>query len=384
MSFSSSFSVQPVAIASSRPIHIRIVTRHNFRVEFSAINYLINATRYNKVSFDTEYPGQLFHSDPKQSLHPAAAYSLMKANVDDLKLIQVGLVVSDAEGNLPHFNTNFVYVWEFLLSDFDVDNDEGDNDSIGLLMRQGVDFEFNLREGINRRDFVTMLMWSGLVGRGNSRVTWITFNGAHQKPYVTTVRIDQITGGDVVQRDSAEVHGVSNYSSMEGVLYCKTHFEQVSKKFSDLMSWYATLQLHPFYGTKQCFPSWTFCLYFFCLQGRAPSKLSAMFGTQDKCSVCKKTVYPLEKVTVEGEFYHKGCFRCSHGGCNLNPSSYAALDGILYCKPHFNQLFREKGSYTHLTKTASLKKNAAAAVAEAAAATSAPEHTAEEPINAAE
>ncbi|CAM8946763.1 unnamed protein product [Rhodiola kirilowii] len=187
MSFSSSFSVQPVAIASSRPMQIRVVTRHNFRVEFSAINYLINATRYNKVSFDTEYPGQLFHSDPKQSLHPAAAYSLMKANVDDLKLIQVGLVVSDAEGNLPHFNTNFVYVWEFILSDFDVDNDEGDNDSIGILMRQGVDFEFNLREGINRRDFVTMLMWSGLVGRGNSRVTWITFNGAYDLGYMIKI-----------------------------------------------------------------------------------------------------------------------------------------------------------------------------------------------------
>ncbi|CAM8903497.1 unnamed protein product [Rhodiola kirilowii] len=184
MSFSSTFSVQPVAIASSRPIQIRVVTRHNFRVEFSAINYLINATRYNKVSFDTEYPGQLFHSDPKHPLHPAAAYSLMKVNVDDLKLIQVGLVVSDAEGNLPHFSTNFVYVWEFLLSDFDVDNDAGDNDSIGLLMRQGVDFEFNLREGISRRDFVTMLMWSGLMGRANSRVTWITFNGAYDLGYM--------------------------------------------------------------------------------------------------------------------------------------------------------------------------------------------------------
>lgn len=33
------------------------------------------------------------------------------------------------------------------------------------------------------------------------------------------------------------------------------------------------------------------------LQTRAPSKLSAMFsGTQEKCQVCKRTVYPLEKV----------------------------------------------------------------------------------------
>uniref|UniRef100_A0A2N9J3F9 LIM zinc-binding domain-containing protein n=1 Tax=Fagus sylvatica TaxID=28930 RepID=A0A2N9J3F9_FAGSY len=91
---------------------------------------------------------------------------------------------------------------------------------------------------------------------------------------------------------------------------------------------------------------------------RAPSKLSSMFsGTQEKCEVCKKTVYPLEKVTIEGNFYHKPCFRCAHGGCFLTQSSYASLDGFLYCKHHFSQLFKEKGSYNHLTKTASLKKN---------------------------
>lgn len=54
---------------------------------------------------------------------------------------------------------------------------------------------------------------------------------------------------------------------------------------------------------------------------------------------------------MEGEFYHKSCFKCAHGGCLLTTSSYAALDGILYCKPHFAQLFKEKGSYNHLTMT---------------------------------
>uniref|UniRef100_D6MJX5 Transcription factor n=1 Tax=Lycoris longituba TaxID=272140 RepID=D6MJX5_9ASPA len=56
---------------------------------------------------------------------------------------------------------------------------------------------------------------------------------------------------------------------------------------------------------------------------------------------------------------HKTCFKCSHGGCTLTPSSYAALDGILYCKHHFAQLFKEKGSYSHLTKTASMRKSSA-------------------------
>lgn len=70
----------------------------------------------------------------------------------------------------------------------------------------------------------------------------------------------------------------------------------------------------------------------------------------------------ISQITVEGEFYHKNCFRCNHGGCFLTPSSYAALDGILYCKHHFAQLFKEKGSYNHLIKTASMKKGGAPAV----------------------
>lgn len=133
---------------------------------------------------------------------------------------------------------------------------------------------------------------------------------------------------------------MSNYSSMEGVLYCKPHFEQLFKETGTYAKKHQSTGKPPNELT------------------RAPSKLSAFFsGTQEKCSSCKKTVYPLEKLTVEGEFYHKSCFRCTHGGCFLTPSSYAALDGFLYCKPHFSQLFKQKGSYNYLSKTASMKKN---------------------------
>lgn len=73
--------------------------------------------------------------------------------------------------------------------------------------------------------------------------------------------------------------------------------------------------------------------------------------------ICLLCEFCLWQLTVEGEFYHKSCFRCTHGGCFLTPSSYAALDGFLYCKPHFSQLFKQKGSYNYLSKTASMKKN---------------------------
>jgi len=91
-------------------------------------------------------------------------------------------------------------------------------------------------------------------------------------------------------------------------------------------------------------------------------------GTQDKCATCGKTAYPLEKVTVEEKSYHKSCFKCSHGGCALSPSNYAALEGILYCKHHFSQLFKEKGSYNHLIKCASVKRAEAQTALDAQAA----------------
>jgi len=82
-------------------------------------------------------------------------------------------------------------------------------------------------------------------------------------------------------------------------------------------------------------------------------------GTLDKCSTCSKTVYPLEKVTMEGDCFHKSCFRCAHGGCPLTHCSYASLDGVLYCKHHFAQLFMEKGNYHHVLQAAAAnKKNA--------------------------
>ncbi|GAV57925.1 LIM domain-containing protein [Cephalotus follicularis] len=136
---------------------------------------------------------------------------------------------------------------------------------------------------------------------------------------------------------------MSSYSSMDGVLYCKPHFEQLFKETGNFSK--------KFQNAKSDKPNGLV---------RAPSKVSSMFiGTQDKCAFCKKTAYPLEKVTVEGESYHKQCFKCSHGGCKLTPSSYAALDGILYCKHHFAQLFKERGSYNNLTKMSSMKKNGA-------------------------
>eukprot|EP00008_Paramoeba_atlantica_P005082 CAMPEP_0201481904 /NCGR_PEP_ID=MMETSP0151_2-20130828/6170_1 /ASSEMBLY_ACC=CAM_ASM_000257 /TAXON_ID=200890 /ORGANISM="Paramoeba atlantica, Strain 621/1 / CCAP 1560/9" /LENGTH=223 /DNA_ID=CAMNT_0047864313 /DNA_START=134 /DNA_END=801 /DNA_ORIENTATION=- len=64
-----------------------------------------------------------------------------------------------------------------------------------------------------------------------------------------------------------------------------------------------------------------------------------------KCGNCKKTVYPMDRVEIDGSFFHKTCFKCKQCGKKLSPGTYALLKGSYYCKPHFKQLFALGGNY---------------------------------------
>ena len=103
----------------------------------------------------------------------------------------------------------------------------------------------------------------------------------------------------------------------------------------------------------------------------------AFTGTLDKCKACDKTVYVVDLLTLEGNPYHKNCFKCSHCKgtlsvrsvqslliyfnlksnylnladfipivCLWQMSSYSWMDGVLYCKTHFEQLFKESGNFS--------------------------------------
>ena len=79
--------------------------------------------------------------------------------------------------------------------------------------------------------------------------------------------------------------------------------------------------------------------------------LSADVGktVSNACSACQKICYPSEKIVINEKTLHKACFRCSHCKNQLTLSNFAVLEGIMYCKPHFKSLFKEKGSYNHIT-----------------------------------
>lgn len=83
----------------------------NFVFEMRKVSKLIE--RYNYVSMDTEFPGFVYQSGSPFSKTESSNYVKLKSNVDCLKLIQVGLSLSDKNGNVPpggstwQFNFNF-------------------------------------------------------------------------------------------------------------------------------------------------------------------------------------------------------------------------------------------------------------------------------------
>ncbi|XP_078287377.1 LIM domain and actin-binding protein 1a isoform X3 [Rhinoraja longicauda] len=66
---------------------------------------------------------------------------------------------------------------------------------------------------------------------------------------------------------------------------------------------------------------------------------------RELCVTCQKTVYPMERLVANQQVFHSVCFRCSHCNMKLSLGSFASLHGNVYCKPHFNQLFKAKGNY---------------------------------------
>ncbi|XP_008592944.1 PREDICTED: xin actin-binding repeat-containing protein 2 isoform X3 [Galeopterus variegatus] len=78
-----------------------------------------------------------------------------------------------------------------------------------------------------------------------------------------------------------------------------------------------------------------------------PAKQVKKLLLQDKeiCTLCQKTVYPMECLVADKQNFHKSCFRCHHCKSKLSLGNYASLHGQIYCKPHFKQLFKSKGNY---------------------------------------
>ncbi|KAI2565654.1 LIM domain and actin binding 1 [Homo sapiens] len=83
------------------------------------------------------------------------------------------------------------------------------------------------------------------------------------------------------------------------------------------------------------------------LSESSPPKAMKKFQApaRETCVECQKTVYPMERLLANQQVFHISCFRCSYCNNKLSLGTYASLHGRIYCKPHFNQLFKSKGNY---------------------------------------
>uniref|UniRef100_A0A8C3A2P5 F-actin monooxygenase n=1 Tax=Cyclopterus lumpus TaxID=8103 RepID=A0A8C3A2P5_CYCLU len=72
-------------------------------------------------------------------------------------------------------------------------------------------------------------------------------------------------------------------------------------------------------------------------QGSLRKEFPANIGGSDVCFFCRKRVYVMERLSAEGKFFHRSCFKCEYCSTTLRLSSYAfdVEDGKFYCKPHF-------------------------------------------------
>ncbi|PPD76530.1 hypothetical protein GOBAR_DD26543 [Gossypium barbadense] len=112
-----------MSIFVNKPVIVREVFVDNLEYEFMLIQSALN--NYPFVSMDTEFPGTIFKPDKNivQLGNPKINYRFMKVNVDALKIIQLGLTLSDSE-------------------------DRYDKESIELLKRQGIDLTRNKEKAL--------------------------------------------------------------------------------------------------------------------------------------------------------------------------------------------------------------------------------------------
>lgn len=151
---------------------------------------------------------------------------------------------------------------------------------------------------------------------------------------------------------------LGNYASMQGIFYCKPHFKQLFAtkgnydegfgKDKHTKNWSpATTATTPasFVPVDKDEPKES-------AKKETPSTIASKFGKGlniEKCHVCHKTVYATEKTVVEDKedkkVFHKTCLKCSHCNVIVTLGNYASMQGVVYCKPHFKQLFAQKGNY---------------------------------------
>ncbi|KAJ4829511.1 hypothetical protein Tsubulata_026271 [Turnera subulata] len=185
------------------------VWQHNFIQELSRFDGVMGRGNVI-VSIDTEFPGCL-HPTPRCATE-TERYADMKSNVDDTRLIQLGLTLSDG---------NAFQTWEFNFA-FDLDKDRYAEDSVGFLKKNGINFEKLRKEGIKWDDFGQS--FAHLLSRHRNRLTWVTFHGLYDLAYLLKL----VTGKRLpILRDFAKSLADNVGGTFVDLKFCAMHFKDL-------------------------------------------------------------------------------------------------------------------------------------------------------------
>lgn len=178
------FDEKMAVLPSNDSIQIREVWNDNLEDEFALIREIVDDYPY--IAMDTEFPGVVLRPvGGNYKNFTEFHFNTLRANVDLLKLIQLGLTFSDDKGNLPTCGTGKYCVWQFNFREFNPNEDVYAHDSIELLRRSGIDFKKNTDKGIDAYRFSELLMSSGIVL--NDNVSWVTFHSAYDFGYMLKI-----------------------------------------------------------------------------------------------------------------------------------------------------------------------------------------------------
>ncbi|XP_048886342.1 F-actin-monooxygenase mical2b isoform X3 [Brienomyrus brachyistius] len=95
-------------------------------------------------------------------------------------------------------------------------------------------------------------------------------------------------------------------------------------------------------------------------------------GGSDTCHFCQKRVYVMERLSAEGLFFHRECFRCDtcSATLRLGGQAFDSDQGRFYCKLHFAQ---QKALIKHRRRTVELQKGDQEVGAQGGSVTMAPD-----------
>lgn len=210
---------QPQEVNIPIPTRIIDVWEDNMFEELERIMSMISI--YNYIAMDTEFPGIVHVPRTKTDDYE---YQLVKINVDELKLIQLGITLFDSDGVAPAG----AWCWQFNFK-YDVDNDVSAKDSINILKQAGIKFEQHKTDGIDHMLFAEYFLNSGLVF--SKDITWICFQGNQDFGYMYRILANTpIPDSEDGFLDDVKVY----FPNLYDIKFMKHEFEQLRGGLSRL------------------------------------------------------------------------------------------------------------------------------------------------------